>query len=186
MRLTILVIILSIVAWVALVYFLGAQQIVEFIGVENGYYIMFFIALFGGVSSFTGVSYAATIVTLAGGGLDPLFLALASAAGVSIGDTVYYVVSRHGQRMLKEGKSKQYIDRLSHWLHNKSKWTVAGTIYLYTAFTPLPNDVLTIAMGLTRQPYLLVITALVLGNFTLTYLIAGFGTSVPFVSSGAS
>ncbi len=180
-KLTLAVFILSLIAWSALIYYLGSERIVELIGVENGYVFMFLMALFGGMSSFTGIAYPATIITLASGGLNPLYLALASAAGVTIGDTVYFVLAHRFSYLLNErGTARKYIDKIGHWLHDKPKPMIAGAIYTYSAFTPLPNDILTIALGLARQPYLLVITSLALGNFTLTYLIAKFGQIFPF------
>lgn len=180
-KIAIAVFILTIVFWVLLIYFFGSQQIVDAIGVKNGYLIMFLIALFGGVSSFTGATYITTIITLASGGLDPTLLALTSAAGVSVGDTFYFVLARRGSYMLKdEGKINQYVNKLRRWLRFKPKALIGLVIYVYSAFTPLPNDVLCVAMGLARQPYLLIIAALVLGNFTLTLTIAHFGTLFPF------
>jgi membrane protein YqaA with SNARE-associated domain len=180
-RLTVLILILSLVAWGGLIYYFGSERIVEIIGVENGYILMFLIALFGGVSSLTGIAYPATILTLASGGLNPLYLALASAAGVTVGDTVYYVLAHRFSYLLSErGTVRKYIDKIRHWLKDKPKPVIAGAIYTYAAFTPLPNDILTIALGLARQPYLLVIPSLVIGNFTHTYLIAKFGQIFPF------
>ena len=172
--------ILSIVGWSWLLLTIGPNTIVAQLGAENGYLIMFLIALFGGVSSFTGVGYVATIITLAGGGLSPLGLALASGAGISIGDTVYYLVGRHGVRNLVHGRLKTGIENLTRWLAARPRPWLWISVYVYTAFTPLPNDVLTITLGAAKQPPALVLSALVLGNMTLTYLIASFGAVLPW------
>lgn len=180
-KLTFLIFILTFIAWGALVYYFGSEQIVEMIGVENGYLITFLIALFGGMSSFTGSTYVATLITFANGGLDPLLLALCATAGVSIGDTVYFILARRGSLLLtRRNTLKQKIDKLRAWLEQKPAWLIWISVYLYTSFTPLPNDVLTIALGLTRQPYLLVITALTFGAFTLSFVIMQFGQLLPF------
>jgi membrane protein YqaA with SNARE-associated domain len=180
-KLTIAIFLISLITWGTLIYYFGSERIVDFIGVENGYWVMFLVALFGGVSSLTGIAYPATILTLASGGLDPLYLALASAAGVSVGDTVYFFLAHHFSHFLHtRDTARKYIDKIRRWLRDKPNSLIAGAIYAYAAFTPLPNDILTIAMGLARQPYFLVISALVLGNFTHTYLIAKFGQIFPF------
>lgn len=165
--------------WLLLTY--GADAIVEYIGAENGYLVMFLVALFGGMSSFSGVTYVATIITLAGGGLNPLFLALAAGAGTTIGDTVYYLIGRYGVREVAESYFAHQVGRLTMWLSTKPRWMVFLGSYLYTGFTPLPNDVLTITLGLTHQPLKVVLPALALGNATLTYLVATFGGSLPFL-----
>lgn len=177
-KLTVIALIASIVFWSLLVYFVGADRLVELIGVKNGYVIVFVMALFGGMSSFSGISYPATIVTLASGGLDPLSLAIFSAAGVLIGDTVYFYISHHSSRLVGEGSVKALINRFSAWLNRRPRWVVFLVVYLYTALTPLPNDLLTISLGLARQPYALVITALAFGSLTFTYTLAYFGHSL--------
>jgi hypothetical protein len=46
----------------------------------------------------------------------------------------------------------------------------------------MPNDILTIALGATQRPYLPIITALVLGNMTISYLIALFSEQLAFLA----
>jgi membrane protein DedA with SNARE-associated domain len=166
--------------WLLLTY--GADGIVSYLGAENGYLVMFLVALFGGMSSFSGVTYVATILTLAGGGLNPLSLALAAGAGTTIGDTIYYYIGRYGVREVAESYFSNLVSRATAWLSQKPSWAVFLGSYLYTGFTPLPNDVLTITLGLTHQPLRVVLPALALGNATLTYLIATFGGSLPFLN----
>ena len=170
--------IFSIVAWSVLLYFVGAERIVEYVGVRNGYLIMFLVSLFGGLSSLGGPTYVATAVTLAAGGLNPFTLALFASAGTSVGDTVYFVASRSGGEYLVKQKAGKWLQRCARWVTEKPKYVLWLFVYVYTAFTPFPNDVLTISMGLTRQPYVLIITALAVGNFTFILLLGLFGVNV--------
>lgn len=174
-------IVVAIIAWSIFLVTVGAGRIVDSIGIENGYLFMFLVSLFGGVSSVGGAIYVTTIITLASAGLNPLYLALASGGGVSIGDSVYYYLGHRGSHLLPtKGVLVSKIHRFSNWLTHQARWLRAAAIYGYTSFTPLPNDVLTILLGVTRQPYVLVIPALVLGNITHTFLIATFGGWLPF------
>jgi len=175
------VLILSILVWSWVLLTVGADAIVAWIGAENGYWVMFLVALLGGVSSIGGVTYIATILTLASAGLSPLGLALASGLAISVGDSVYYFIGRYGLRSLAHGRLQTKIQAVSDWLHARSRALLFAVVYAYTAFTPLPNDVLTITLGLTRQPWLTCIIALILGNITLTYLIAAFGSQLTFL-----
>jgi len=162
----------SIIAWSLLLYQYGATTIVDYIGVENGYLITFFVSLFGGMSSLSGASYVATITTLASGGLNPAYLALASGFGITIGDTIYYLIGRYGYKNIDGTWLADKIAIFSVWLLKKPRWVITLGIYIYTGFTPLPNDVLTLTIGAARFPYILSIAALTLGNITLTFLIA--------------
>lgn len=170
----------SIVLWSWVLVTYGAEAVVAYIGAENGYLVMFLVALFGGMSSFSGVTYVATIITLASGGLAPHFLALAAGIGISIGDTIYYYIGRFGLREIASSRFNDKITRLTVWLSQKPRWLLFVFVYLYTGLSPLPNDILTIALGLTQQPLRVVLPALILGSTTLTYLIALFGERFPF------
>lgn len=161
--------------------YLGPRALVDAIGVQNGYLLMLLVSLFGGVSSIGGAIYVTTILTLASAGLNPLYLALASGLGVSVGDSVYYYLGYRGSHILpSEGTLTRRIHRFSDWLCRQARWVRAVAIYSYTAFTPLPNDILTILMGITRQPYTLVLPAFILGNVTHTFLLASLGQLFPF------
>jgi membrane protein DedA with SNARE-associated domain len=165
----------SVAAWILLLNYLDPTELVASIGVSNGYLVMFFVALFGGVSSFTGVSFIATTLTLSAGGLDPILLALASGVGVSLSDSLFYVIGRHAHQVIESPKLQHVVERSAIWLNDRSRLVVGLCIYLYTAFTPLPTDLLTMVLGLTHQPYRHVIIPLTLGNITFTYLLAIFG-----------
>ena len=165
----------TVLLWTVLLYFFDAQEIVEMIGVENGYLVTALVAVFGGVSSLGGPTYIAAVVTFASAGLKPLGLALASGLGVSVGDTVYFYLGKHGRSSLEEGKLYRAIQRMSKWLEGRSKITVAFFAYAYCAFTPLPNDILTVTLGALKQRYAVVLPAVVLGNMTFVYILARFG-----------
>lgn len=171
--------VLKVALWSWLLSTIGAERIVEFIGAKNGYVVMFLIAFFGGLSTFTSVTYVATVITLASGGLNPVGLAIASSAGVSIGDAIFYYIGYFGLRHVVAGWIGRFIHKASLWLKTKPRALVFAAIYGYAGFTPLPNDVLAAALGALRQPLWLVLPALVLGNFTLTLLLARFGSLLP-------
>ncbi len=175
------VFIISIAVWSWLLLTVGPDAILAWIGAENGYWVMFIVAFFGGMSSIGGVTYVATIITLASAGLNPVGLALASGAAISLGDTIYYYIGRHGLRTLAHGRANMRIQQFSVWLQNRSRVILFSVIYAYTAFTPLPNDLLTLTLGITKQPWRICIIALTLGNMTLTYIIATFGEGISFL-----
>jgi membrane protein YqaA with SNARE-associated domain len=169
------VLLVTVIFWSVLLYFVSPREIVDTIGVQNGYLITALVALFGGVSSLGGPTYIAVVLTFASAGLSPIGLALASGLGVSIGDTVYFYLGKHGRASLGEGKISEFVHKSTEWVKKRSEWIVALFAYVYCAFTPLPNDILTIALGALKQRYIVVLPAIVLGNITLVFLIATFG-----------
>ncbi len=171
----------SVAAWVILLHYISPTELVNIIGVHNGYLVMFLIALFGGVSSFTAVSFVATALTLSAGGLNPIILALASGVGTTLSDSLFFLIGKHAHTVIESPKLSRLIDKTAIWLNDRSRLVVGLFIYLYTGFTPLPTDVLTILLGVTRQPYISIIIPPVLGNITFTFLIVTAGGAfLPF------
>ena len=148
---------------------------------------MFLVSLFGGVSSLGAVTYVTTLLTLSSGGLEPLYLAIASGLGVSVGDTIYFYLGKKGLRKYVTEYEEKYpriykvIDKLTVWLDKQSNLATFIGIYLLTAFTPIPNDITAITAGISNRPYLATVTSLVLGNMTHTFLIASFGRVIFFL-----
>lgn len=174
-RIKFLLLLSFICGWSLLLYFVGAERLVRMIGVENGYLIVLCVALFGGMSAIGGVVYVTTLVTFASAGLSPLWLALASGAGVSFGDTLFFYLGKHGRSSIKSGYFHDLFTKLSNWLKQRSEATVVLFAYIYSGFTPFPSDFLAIMLGALKQRYIIAVPTLVVGNITFAYLLAKFG-----------
>ena len=175
------------ICWSIFLYVYDTQAFVEMLGARNGYIVMFLVSLFGGVSSLGAVTYVTTLLTLSSGGLEPLYLAIASGLGVSVGDTIYFYLGKKGLRKYVTEYEEKYpriykvTDKLTVWLDKQSNLVTFIGIYLLTAFTPIPNDITAITAGISNRPYLATVTSLVLGNMTHTFLIASFGRVIFFL-----
>lgn len=155
-----------------MLWFVRPTALVEALGVEGGYLLMFLVALLGGVSSFTSPSYYATIATLAVGGLDPVLLGVISGAAISVGDSLYFILGRSGQTLAEGGRYEASFNRIKRSVSAAPVWSVPLGTYALVALTPFPNDVLAAALGFAGMRYTAVIVPLVLGNVTLTMLTA--------------
>lgn len=146
--------------------FISPDEIVEMIGVENSYWVIFLVALLGGVSSFTSTSFFATFATFAAGGSNPFILAALGAIGMMAGDTVFFYLGVRGREALlsqHEGRVKKFKD----WLKKRPKWMIPLIVYIYNGFTPLPADVLMVTLALIEYPFRKIVIPMVLGHLTL-------------------
>ena len=84
------IILAFVVAWTVLLFFFSPKEIVEMIGVNNSYLVIFLVAVIGAFSSFTTFSAYPVIVTMAAGKLDPLLIGVVAGIGLAIGDTFFY------------------------------------------------------------------------------------------------
>lgn len=150
------------------------MEIVNYIGVENTYLVSFLLAVFGGLSTVTGVSFFVSVATFASGGANPFLLGLFGGLGIFISDSIFFLVARYGVRIL-ERKAKP----ISLWLISKMEKVSLNTIlvgvYLYIGLTPLPNDLLMIALALMGMPFKRLAPVLMAGGITIVFLTAYFG-----------
>ncbi len=160
-----------IVIWSILLLRFSPVDIVGAIGIQNGYFILFLVALIGGVSALTSTSFYITTATFAAGGLEPVYLALIGAVGLTLGDIVFYYLGSRGREVL-HGKAKELSNRFSVWIHEKDERSVRLISYLYCAVTFLPTDILSISLALARYPLKKILLPIYLGNATLIFIIS--------------
>lgn len=151
--------------------FFEPAELVNTIGSTNAYMIAFFAALFGGVSTFTGASYYATIVGFVLGGLDPFLLALVAAPGLTLGDIIFYRFGKAGHDLLPVDW-QQTLRSFAKKLDAKSPYLVHGFVYVYAGFTPFPGDILMVTLSFLEYKIKRFIIPLFLGNGTLVLVIA--------------
>lgn len=157
-------------AWICLLIFVSPEEIVEFIGVETGYLLIFLTGLIG-ISSLSSGSFYIVLITLASTGeFNPLLLALSAAPAMVIGDAVFFIFSAKGRDVVKE-KNNKFIKKLTSWTKKMSPNKITFLTYAYSGFTPLPQDILMVVLGVGGAPFWRVIAAAFLGNFTLILIL---------------
>lgn len=161
----------TIIAWSILLYFVPPEEIVKIIGVQQGYLLAFFLGLLGGVSTLGSTSFYASVITLSKGGLNPFFLAVVAGTAATIGDLIFYYLGLRGKKVLT-GKPLEWSEKVREWIQKKPDWAVPVFVYIYTGLTPLPNDVLNISLAVSDVKLRQFIAALLLGNITLTLIVA--------------
>jgi hypothetical protein len=159
--------------WITVLYFVGPSTIIEYIGVTNGYVFVFVLAALGGVSALSATSFFSTIIAFSMAGLDPYILGVLGGIGVTIGDSIYFYLGMNGKRMAPE-RYIRWIDRFAEWSARAPGWVVPSIVYGYAAFTPFPNEIMTISMGLAGKRFKTIIGPLLLGNITITIIVAVF------------
>ncbi len=160
--------------WLIFLYNFPPTEIVEFIGINNGYVLTFFGALLGGTSILVPFPYHILIFTLAAGGLNPFFLGLLAGLGIFIGDSTSYFIGYTGREIVT-GKPAALFERFHKWVVKKPKWILPIFLFLYSSVIPTPNDLLVIPLGLVRYPYIKVIIPLLLGSIVFNTLLAFAG-----------
>ncbi len=159
--------------WITALFFFSPEEIVLIIGIEGGYLFIFLTALVG-VSGFASAPFYAMLATLVASGEYNLFLlALIVAPARAFGDSLFFVLGYQGRSLARSFMGRQ-LKIASLWLQNKPYWITPLVAYAYTALTPLPQDILMIALGLGKTNFRNIFIAVLLGNATFVFLISFF------------
>jgi membrane protein YqaA with SNARE-associated domain len=172
-----------IILWSLLMVMVGPDAIVDRVGVNNGYILVFLAASVGGASTVSSASFYATIFTLASGGLNPLALGIIAGIGVTIGDSLFFYFGKKGRDIAPE-RFQDRIDQLTDWLKERKDAQIQAFALTYAGFVPLPNEILTISVSLSGYPYRKIIGPILLGNIILMSIIAYLATmdiTLPFI-----
>jgi membrane protein YqaA with SNARE-associated domain len=157
--------------WTVLIHKFGADGLVNKIGIRNGYLIVFAAGASGGLSGFTAPGFMAVLTTFAAGGSNPFLLGIIGGTALFLGDSLFFYLGVKGRSLLAsllEDKIKQF----SEFIKNKSLWSMRFFIFLYFSFAPLPNDLITIPLGLAHFEYKKFIAPALLGNINFVLWIS--------------
>lgn len=156
-------------------FYTTPERLVEYVGINNAYVLVFALALIGGLTTFSGVPYHIVLITLAFGGVNPFFLGAAAATGVILGDSTSYYLGYLGGRLIPE--RLQGFSRAIHNFGDKHPKSLPLFFFFFSALTPFSNDFIVITMGVAHYSFWKVMIPLALGNLVFNISIAYFATS---------
>lgn len=174
-------ILLVLVGWAIFFYFVPPELLVDKIGIRNTYFAAFILAVIGGFSSITGTSLYATLAAFAHSGeVNTFILGGVSGLGLFLSDSLFYFIAEYGHGIILKvtARWKTAFDKLRRWVRIAPDWLVYAGIFLYTAFSPIPNDILFAVLVLSGYSYRQFAVYLFLGDLTFTLLLTNVAGSV--------
>lgn len=155
--------------------FTSPEEILNTIGIKNGYILAFVVSFFAGFSAFTAVSFYGVLIAFITGGLNPCLLVLITGTSLALGDMFLFYFGLKGRDMIS-GKADRAISNMAHYFsHHKREKLIPLFAYIYISFIPLPNDWLLIFLASIRYPQKKMNIIIILGDYThvsvLTFLI---------------
>lgn len=175
-RKVILVLLIAfVIVWSIFIYYVSPSKIIEAIGVNNGYLMVFFASLFGGISILIPFPYYIFVFSFGGGGLNPIVLGIVAGIGLIIGESTSYLVGYHGREILPS-KLEKMFSKISNWCKRTKHFILVSLfLFLYGSLVPFPNDLIILPLGLARYPYWKMIIPLGLGNIIFNIILASTG-----------
>lgn len=162
-------IVLFVFLWSLLLFYYSPVEIVERLGVRNVYTFIFLMSLIGGVSTFTSTTFYTALIAISFGGVNSMWLSLIASTGLTFGDMLFYYLGTKCKTCIK-GKYEVYVSCLIKRLEQFDDRIIMLLIFFYS-LTPLPSDIIAIALAIVGFPFKKMIIPLFVGNFTLILLI---------------
>ena len=160
-----------IAGWAILFYFISPKTLVGDIGIQNSYIVVFVLGIICGFSSATSSTFYVAVAALSHGGAHPLVLGLSGGLGLCISDfAFYFVVSRGTQTIETEWKSVS--DFIKKWMKKAPTIAVYPFVFVYSAFSPLPNDIILVVLAVAKTPFKNIAPFLFAGDIVSTIILA--------------
>jgi hypothetical protein len=169
------------VLWVGTLLAIPASTIINYVGISNAYAVAFLISLIAGFSAFTGGAAYATVIEFARGGTNPLYLGIASGIGIFLSDSFFYLVLRSGRDSL-ESRWPRLLARVHAWVERQPRIWIYTCIYLFSAFGPIPNDVILAALIIGGYEYRKFWPLLLAGDISFMLFLCYVFTSLKGIS----
>jgi len=133
------------------------------------YYGIFLLSLVGAMSIFIPIPYTVVIFWLgADPRWDPFLLMLAGGFGAAIGELSGYILGYYGRKIV----SQERLRKMGYLIKAFGRYLPVAVFFF--AFTPLPDDLLFIPLGILKYKLYKVFIPSILGKllmcYTLTYL----------------
>jgi membrane protein DedA with SNARE-associated domain len=133
------------------------------------YYGIFLLSLVGAMSIFIPIPYTVVIFWLgADPRWDPFLLMIAGGFGAAIGELSGYMLGYYGRKIV----SQERLRKMGYLIKAFGRYLPVAVFFF--AFTPLPDDLLFIPLGILKYKLYKVFIPSILGKllmcYTLTYL----------------
>ena len=151
----------------------STDTLVDAIGGDNAYLLMFVLGAIGGLSTFTGIPYHFVLMSLAAGGLSPVALGICTATGVMVGDSTMFVIGRKVKKTLP-AHILATIDQLTDYLMKRPR-LVPPALVAYGAVSPFSNDFIVASLSIMGYPFWRTVVPLAIGNTLYNIALAYLG-----------
>jgi len=139
------------------------------LAIQFGFIGVFLVSLIGASSIVFPIPYTVVIFWLsANTNLNPIFLMISAGVGSALGEIVGYTVGYAAKGVVGEKTRRKFDAMLKVLMKHKNIWPLL--IFLF-AFTPLPDDLIFVPLGLARFNFFRVFFPCLIGKLAMFYVI---------------
>lgn len=160
---TVILALLFVAGWAVLMFVMSPDELVDSLGVEQAFGVVFLLGVIGALASMTTFSTYPAIVTFAVGGMNLPGLVLVTAVGLTVGDWLFYSLVTRVKGLLG-GKLRDRTLQLERWLDGLPHRRVQVVTFVWVGLLPLANNILTGALAVGGYHFRRIVVPIALGN----------------------
>jgi membrane protein YqaA with SNARE-associated domain len=157
------------VAFFAASHILGNEEAQEFVS-SFGYFGVFTLSVLSGLNLVVPIPAPAFVPIFTAAGYPLWSIVVTMVVGITIADLVGYLIGLLGKEVMSE-KYPRLIQFL-HSLQEKHSNFIIPFIFIYSAFSPLPNEAIMIPLAMMGYKLRTIIIPFVLGTIIYVSLFA--------------
>lgn len=157
--------------FLVLLVFFNPGELIFSLGIRNSLIIVFFVCLAGAFTSLTAISAYPMVISLVAGEVGPLTAGTVAGLGLAAGDLLFFMFG-YSARDLTGERVRKALEKALLRLQKYNSLVVQGAIFVYVAFTPFPNNVLSGALAFVGYPLRKAFLPLILGDVAFCLLVA--------------
>lgn len=155
----------------------GSQAVQEAVA-SYGYAGLFMVSVAGGFNLFVVIPPVAFLPLFLVSGCDLGISMIVMTVGMSLADSLSFLLGRFG-RTLATGRVRKNIEKIEK-LRERYRLAPLILMVLWASFTPLPNEIIAIPLGLMGYRLFHVLPFLLIGNAVFNILTA-YGVTLFFL-----
>ncbi len=136
-----------------------------------GYFGVFLASIVSGFNLVVPVPAAAFIPTFLAAGLDLWMTIVVMSLGVTLADSIAFLIGSAGRSFARDGVAGKAVRRLEK-LRERSPAAPLAVLAVVAAFVPLPNEIVTLPLGLMGYRFRAVFATVLCGNLVFNALFA--------------
>jgi len=173
-NIAVLILVAVTIVWLN-VFLIEHRETVQDIASQFGYGGMFILAIISGFNlaiPLPAIGFYPVFTEL---GYHPAKIILILSLGMTIGDSIAYLIGQTGKGILERSSAKKVV-KLFHRVYMRNPLLPFVLLFFYAAFVPLPNELLVIPMAIAGYRFWQMGAVLFLGNI-LFNIVGAFGIS---------
>ena len=157
---------------------LAGSELATSLVADWGYLGALIVAAVSGFNVLLPIPVVAFFPLFLAAGLDFWILLITVTVGMTLGDSVGYLLGNTGRRLVDPKTARSRAFKVVESFRKRHVWAPYVLLFLYVSFAPAPNEILVIPMAFAGYKFRYMFPIILVGNFVFNLITAISVTSI--------